>query len=29
MIQNETYLHDLCLDMFEAESMMYDKLKKF
>ena len=25
--QNETYLYDLCLDMFTAESMVYDKLK--
>lgn len=27
--QNETYLHDICLDMFTAESMVYDKLKDF
>ena len=25
--QNEIYLYDLCLDMFTAESMVYDKLK--
>lgn len=29
MSQNETFLHDLCLDMFEAESAVYHRLKDF
>lgn len=26
-VENETYLYDWCIDMFKAETMMYDKLK--